>query len=121
MKKVLLTAVALCFTFAAYPAMADPAAGEALFTGAAKCKNCHNPTDKKKVGPGLLGVVDRAGEAWIKSYLNDAPATWTADEGYTKTLKASVGSVGKPKPKHKTKKLTEQEITDLVDFLKTLK
>ncbi|MDH5637607.1 MAG: cytochrome c [Nitrospinota bacterium] len=121
MKKVLLMAIAFCFTFATYPAMADPAAGEALFKGSAKCKNCHKVTAKKKVGPGLAAVVDRAGEDWIKGFLADPKAVWTADEGYTKTLKAAVERVEKPKPKHKTKKLTEQQISDLVDYLKTLK
>ncbi|MDH5756678.1 MAG: cytochrome c [Nitrospinota bacterium] len=120
MKKVLMMAMGLCFILSASPALAGAPEGEALFKGAAKCKNCHNTTDKKKVGPGLSKVLDRAGAEWVKSFLADPQAVWTADEGYTKTLKESVNSVGKPKPKHKTHKLTDEEIENLLDFLRTL-
>ncbi len=34
----------------------DAAAGKQVFV---KCSICHNPTDKAKIGPGLLGVVGR--------------------------------------------------------------
>ena len=119
MKKIIYLVPVLAILAGALPAMADAAAGEALFNGAGKCKNCHKTTDKKKVGPGLAGAVSRGGEEWIKAFLKDPQAVWTADEGYTKTLKAAVNNT-KPKPKHKTRQLTDDEIQALLDYLKTL-
>jgi len=119
--RALLTIVSfLCLAMGASWAQADPAAGEAFFNGGGKCKNCHNTSDKKKVGPGLSQITQRAGEDWIKAFLNDTNGVWAADEGYTKTLKAAMNKTGKPKPAHKTRQLTETEINDLLDFLKTL-
>lgn len=55
----LLAAIATApsMAFAAKPwEGGDAVAGKAVF---ARCSICHNPTDKAKIGPGLLGVVGR--------------------------------------------------------------
>lgn len=101
-------------------ASADNAAGIAVFKEG-KCKNCHHITAKKKVGPGLAGISKRAPEEWIKSWLVDYKAVWTANEGYTKTLKKVMKKESKPKPTHKVKiKLSDQQVSDLIEYLNTL-
>lgn len=120
MNAKLLTLAALTALFLAAPASADSAAGEALFNGDGKCKTCHNVTDKKKVGPGLAGILTRAPEAWVASFLKDPAGVWKANEGYTATLKTATKAASKPNPTHKTPPLTDQQIADLIAYLKTL-
>ncbi|MBI4829893.1 MAG: cytochrome c [Nitrospinae bacterium] len=117
--RVILLAAAMIFALGTVKAHADAAAGEALFDSA-KCKQCHNPSDKKKVGPGLTGIMKRTDEAWTRAWLKNAVAVWEANQGYTVELKKSMNKADKPKPAHKTRELTDQEISDLVDYLKTL-
>jgi cytochrome c2 len=112
------TAVAAMFSSGA--AYADVNAGKSLFEGSLKCTNCHNINDKKKVGPGLAGISKRATDDWIKKWLKDPPAAWNADDEYTKKLKETMKKTASPKPSHATRALTDQEIGDLLDFLKTL-
>ena len=40
---------------------------EAMFSKS--CKKCHRLTDKKKVGPGLLGVTKRRTDEWIDEFI----------------------------------------------------
>ncbi len=120
MKNFTIFAVSVFFLAGAPNASADALQGEALFHGAIKCKNCHKTSAKKKLGPGLAGVTKRAPEDWLMKWLKDPQGTWAANEGYTKTLKAKLKRESKPKTRHKTKKLTDPQIADLVDYLKTL-
>ena len=122
MKRSFLFAIAtvIATMFTSGPAYADLNAGKALFEGSVKCTNCHNLSDKKKVGPGLAGIAKRTTEDWIKKWLKDPPAAWNADDEYTKKLKETMKKADKPKPSHTTRPLSDQEIGDLVDYLKTL-
>ena len=113
-------ATALAAMFTSGSAYADVNAGKALFEGPVKCVNCHNVNDKKKVGPGLAGITKRTTEDWLKNWLKDPPATWNADDEYTKKLKEIMKKVGMPKPTHQTRPLSDQEIGDLLDYIKTL-
>ena len=106
--------------FTSGSAYADVNAGKALFEGPVKCVNCHNVNDKKKVGPGLAGITKRTTEDWLKNWLKDPPAAWNADDEYTKKLKETMKKVGMPKPTHQTRPLSDQEIGDLLDYIKTL-
>jgi len=120
MKKASIIFAALAVLIQAQTAAAGAAEGEAAWK-ALKCGNCHNQTDKKKVGPGLAGLMTRTNDAWVKSWLADPEGVWKANEGYTVTLKTAMGKAGSPKPAHKTRKLTEQEVNDLVEFMKGFK
>lgn len=120
MKNIAVYAVSIFFFAGASYASADAALGEALFHGAAKCKNCHKISSKKKLGPGLAGVAKRAPEGWLAKWLKDPQGTWAANEGYTKTLKSTLKRESKPKTRHKTKKLTDTQIKGIIDYLKTL-
>lgn len=120
MNAKLLMLTALVVFFFTVPVSANPGAGEGIFNGDGKCKTCHNITDKKKVGPGLAGILTRAPEAWVAAFLKDPAGVWKADEGYTKTLKNATKAASKPSPSHKTPPLTDQQITDLTAYLKTL-
>ncbi|MDX8410181.1 MAG: cytochrome C [Mariprofundales bacterium] len=80
MKKVLMMSAAAAFvagTVVATPTIADAAAW-------GKCKACHNFTAKKKVGPGLAGVVGRkAGSvAGFKYKFTKYGSDWSWDEAH---------------------------------------
>lgn len=112
--------ITVFFTLSVSHAFADTAAGEAVYK-AAKCKNCHKLTAKKKVGPGLAGISKRASDEWLIAWFKDYKAVWKANEGYTKTLKKVMKKESKPKPTHKVKmKLSDQQINDLLAYMKTL-
>lgn len=113
-------ATAFAGTFASGAAYADVNAGKSLFEGPLKCTNCHNINDKKKVGPGLAGINKRASDDWLKKWLKDPPAAWNAEDDYTKKLKETMKKTDKPKPAHSTRPLADQEIVDLLDYMKTL-
>ena len=103
---------------------ADVVKGQAVFnnTNVGNCKSCHDTGDKKKVGPGLKGITDRASKEWLTKWLEDTPAVWDANDSYTQDLKKRVKKEGKPKSAHKTPvKLTAEQITDVIDYMVTLK
>jgi mono/diheme cytochrome c family protein len=61
------------------------AQGKTVFES--KCSACHNPTDVKKVGPGLLGVTDRRKPAWILNMITN-PQEMTQKDPTAKDLLA---------------------------------
>lgn len=54
----------------------------------AKCSACHNPTDVKKVGPGLKGVTTRRQPAWILNMITN-PVEMTQKDPTAKDLLAT--------------------------------
>ncbi|WP_295666667.1 cytochrome c [uncultured Mucilaginibacter sp.] len=52
-----------------------------------KCSACHNPTEVKKVGPGLKGVTQRRQPAWILNMITN-PAEMTQKDPTAKDLLA---------------------------------
>ena len=63
------------------------AAIEGLSIFESKCSACHNPTDVKKVGPGLKGVTQRRQPAWIMNMITN-PAEMTQKDPTAKDLLA---------------------------------
>ena len=59
--------------------------GKVIFE--AKCSACHKPTDKKVVGPGLLGVTERRQPAWILNMITN-PVEMTQKDPAAKDLLA---------------------------------
>lgn len=54
------------------------------------CSTCHNLTDKKKIGPGLLGLFERLeenkkDEKWLKEFLKN-PSKMIEKDDYAKSL-----------------------------------
>jgi len=119
-------------------AAAKPAAS-ALPTGnaangeklAGKCKTCHNFNDKKKVGPGLAGVVGRKagsmadmaysaslkGAGWVWDAAHLAP--WLCNT--VDALKEFTGDAG-AKTKMPSQRICDpQQQADMIAYLKTLK
>lgn len=120
----LLLLVFTCIFFNFSFVSADAGKGEAVFnnTNVGNCKSCHDTGDKKKVGPGLKGITNRASKEWIAKWLEDTQAVWDANDSYTQELKKRVKKEGKPKSAHKPPvKLTAEQITDVIDYLATLK
>ena len=118
--RIVALIAATFFLFSGTMAFADAEAGKTLYKKSGKCKNCHKTTDKKKVGPGLAGITKRASDEWLRGWLKDPKAVWTANDPYVAGLKKIMKKEGKPKPSHKTKDLSDQEINDLMDYMKTL-
>lgn len=59
--------------------------GKVIFD--AKCSACHKVTDKKVVGPGLLGVTERRQAAWIMNMITN-PVEMTQKDPAAKDLLA---------------------------------
>jgi cytochrome c oxidase subunit 2 len=84
-----------------------------------RCVACHTLTDKKNVGPGFLGVFGR------QEHLEDG-STITVDENYIReSMMAPNAKVvaGFPKGVMPTfaGQLSEEEISGVIDYLKTVK
>lgn len=113
-------AVLFSYSFAS----ADAAKGEAIFkdTKVGNCKTCHDTGDKKKVGPGLKGITDRVAKDVLVKWLEDPQALWDSGSDFIKDLQARMKKEGKPKTAMKLpKKLSAEEINDVIDYLATLK
>jgi mono/diheme cytochrome c family protein len=65
------------------PAIAEQ--GKVIFE--AKCSACHKTSDKKVVGPGLLGVTERRQPAWILNMMTN-PVEMTQKDPTAKELLA---------------------------------
>lgn len=99
---------------AAPPAISgDAANGEALFV-ANGCAGCHATTDQQLVGPGMAGVMAGKGPYGDK-LPNGKPIT---DASAAEWIK--IGGVGKIGQMPGFNTLTDQELADLVAYLKTL-
>lgn len=121
MKKILLAASMVMGCFQTAAAEGDAAAGEKVFK---KCAACHSVEEgKKKVGPTMFGIVGRpagsdkgykysgamreAGYAWDEEQLAEFLA---APKKHLPGTKMAFPGLKK-----------EEQITDLIGYLKTLK
>ncbi len=110
----------LVFSISGVAIAGDTAKGEAIFKKK-KCKQCHNLTEKKKVGPGLKGVTSRRSEGWLVKWLMNPQKTWAENDAETQKLRkwrAGREEAKKTKMKFKKPPLTEEEVKDLIAFLK---
>ena len=109
---------AIAVTFFAGAASADAGAGEKVFQK--KCKACHSTTEKKVLGPGLAGTMGKHSEEWMKAWLADPQKTWDDGSAESEDLKKRVKGKKKTKMKIKGGGLKGAELTDTIDYLKTL-
>jgi len=111
--KILLSVLLMVFVLvSAGNVVADAAKGKALF-GSKACYSCHSIGDKgSKMGPGraLDHVGKKRSRSWLTAHLKDPIAHRERDPA------SHTGNISMPKID-----LTAQEITDLVDFMLTLK
>ncbi len=91
----------------------DPSNGEAIFTSAG-CAGCHSIGSDQIVGPGLAGIVNGKGPYGDK-LPNGEPIT---DESLIEWIK--IGGVGKIGQMPGNNTLSDQELADIVAYLKTL-
>lgn len=76
---VLLFSLTILLSFS-FKAIAGPD-GKALFK--ANCAACHNASEKKSVGPGLMGVLDRIPSGtWKYDWVHNSQKLVTAGDGY---------------------------------------
>lgn len=111
--RILVAALLLTFGLSTN-AVASVAEGEAVFKS--KCKACHK-FGRKVMGPDLAGISKRATPEWLKKWLTDTKGTFAGNDPYTIEMKKRAKS--KAKPKHRTKKMTEADISNVIDFLMT--
>ncbi len=101
----------------------DAAVGKSIYEDkkAGNCKMCHKTTEKKLVGPGLKGVSARYSDGWMKKWLTDPQAVWEENDAETQELKKRMKKQSKKKTAMKMKKkLSDEEIDNLIAYLKTL-
>lgn len=91
----------------------DPTNGKALFTSTG-CASCHSPGSDQIVGPGLAGIVNGKGPYGDK-LPNGKPIT---DANLIEWIK--IGGVGKIGQMPGNNTLSDQELADIVAYLKTL-
>lgn len=111
---------ALVFSISGVAIAGDVGNGEAVFKNK-KCKQCHNLTAKKKVGPGLKGVTSRRSEGWLVKWLMDPQAAWAENDAETQKLRQwRKDRIKAKKTRMKIKKpaLTEEQAKDLIAYLK---
>ena len=101
-------------------ARADAKKGEDLFNNksATKCLVCH-AIGKKVVGPDLAGTSKKHTKAWLVKWISKAQDAWKSDDPETVALKKSVHKETAPKPAHAPPPLTDEQASDLADFLMT--
>ncbi|NJM06257.1 cytochrome c [Candidatus Gracilibacteria bacterium] len=114
-----ILALAACGAQATTPAAApasavgDAARGETVFTSAG-CAGCHSVGSDQLVGPGLAGIVNGKGP-----YGDKLPnGELITDASLIEWIK--VGGVGKIGQMPGNNTLTDQELADIVAYLKTL-
>lgn len=99
-----------------YKGMSLSKIGEAIFTQ--KCTACHNSTTERKVGPGLLGVFGSEREF-------ESGKKLVADENYIReSILNPSAQVVKGFPNAMTPfqgQISEQELTGVIEYLKSLK
>lgn len=101
---------------------ADAAKGKAFFNdhNGGACNGCHFVDGRKMVGPGLKGVADRHSDEWLKQFLSDPQAIWKSNHSETLELKARVRKKRAPRTLCRKSPMSEEQLTDLVDYLKSL-
>jgi mono/diheme cytochrome c family protein len=88
-------------------AMADK--GKAIFES--KCTACHNPTDEKKVGPGLHKVTERRKPEWIMNMALN-PENMVQNDPTAKELLATY--IAPMANQH----LTEEEAREVLEYFR---
>ncbi len=106
---VVLFSLAIFFLFS-FNAYAGPD-GKALFK--ANCAACHNASEKKSVGPGLMGALDRIpGGDWKYNWVHNSQKVIGGGDGYAVAKFAEFNkSVMTPFPA-----LTNEEIDAILDY-----
>jgi mono/diheme cytochrome c family protein len=90
--------------------------GKSLF--ASNCAQCHTTTDEVLVGPGLKGVQKRApGEDWLKKWIRNSSALVGAGDPYAVQIFNKFQKI----PMTSFTSLSDEDITDILDYIGTAK
>ncbi|HNP88932.1 MAG: cytochrome c [Chloroflexi bacterium SZAS-1] len=101
----------------------DPTKGQALFQRG--CASCHNTSTQKLVGPGLAGLFEPGGPTlsdgvdYGGNLPNGRPITEANVAAWIKA--GGQGKIGVMPAKGVAPDITDQDITNIVAYLKTLK
>ena len=124
MRKTSIRFLAVLFASAFWlpAAWADADAGKAYFTSieGGNCKSCHYTNDRRMVGPGLADVTRLHTEEWLHLWLKDPQGTWQAEHPETLDLKSRTRKQRSRATSCVKKPMTDEQMDDLLDFLKTL-
>lgn len=114
--------IGLVIFFMSNAALADAAKGEKYFSdlNGGGCYSCHFTDERKMAGPGLKGVTERHTEGWLRQFLTDPQATWKSDHAETLELKKRLRKKRAPRTLCRKNQMSEQQLTNLIDYLKSL-
>ncbi|MFQ5873250.1 MAG: c-type cytochrome [Dehalococcoidia bacterium] len=103
-------------------AWADAETGDAYFRSVegGNCITCHSTGSKRLIGPGMENVTKRHSDVWLRLWLKNPQALWSSDHPETLELKSRVHKTRVKVTSCQKKPMTEEQIGDLLDFLKTL-
>jgi mono/diheme cytochrome c family protein len=106
---VLFSLAIFLFSFNAY---AGPPDGKALFH--TNCATCHNASDVKSTGPGLMGVLGRIpSRDWAYAWVHDNMALFNKGDGRAVTLKKDFSNAAMTK----FPQLTTDEIDAILNYV----
>lgn len=123
--KNLITVFFLTLLFAGFTnfAVAEPDTGKKLYNDKkiGACSKCHKITEKKKLGPGLFGVLTRYDREFLINFIIDPVGMWATDDPNIAKMKKSLKREGKKSRMKMKVKLTSEQAGHIVDYLETLK
>lgn len=89
--------------------------GKSLFAG--NCSQCHTVTEELLVGPGLKGVRKRTpGDEWLRKWIKNSTALVSAGDPYAVQIFNKFQKI----PMSSFANLSDQDLTDLIDYLGTV-
>ncbi|TAE23119.1 MAG: cytochrome c [Cytophagales bacterium] len=90
--------------------------GKSLFTG--NCSQCHNLTEVDMVGPGLKGARARTpGDEWLKKWIKNSTALIATGDPYAVQVFNKFQKI----PMSSFTNLSDEDLTDLIDYIGTAK
>lgn len=102
--------IILCFCILPFKLVAQPD-GEKLFK--TNCTACHTSTDKKLIGPGLAGVVDRwEDKDLLYRWIRNSDEVKKLGDPYVTALVSQFNNAPMP-----AQSLKDEEITAILDFI----
>ncbi|MGF1682903.1 SCO family protein [Photobacterium minamisatsumaniensis] len=93
------------------PILEEESKGQYLFR--TRCVTCHTYENKPSLGPSLIGVTQRRDDAWLKRWLKEPDKMFAEKDTTAIALLNTYNGIRMP-----NLQLTEQDISDIMAFLK---
>lgn len=106
--RLITSFIVLCFTLLNYNGMAKT--GQELFKS--NCITCHTIGEKKLVGPGLKGLLDRRTPEWVAKWISNSQALIQEGDSAAVALFKEYNETMMP-----SYSFSEEEMTGLIKFI----